>query len=70
MVAVPRECVKAFIDRLNDEQVGALWIILQSMAWPTEEITSKEAKEIAEARSEIIAGKGIKAEEVWNELDL
>lgn len=65
---VPRECVKALIDRLSDEQVQALWIILQSMAWTTEVLTPKEEAEIAEARNDIKDGKGIKARDVWNEL--
>lgn len=70
MVSVARECVKALIDRLNDEQVQALYIILSSMAWPVEEITPEEAAEIDEARAEIEAGKGIKAEDVWRELGI
>ncbi len=42
----PRDHAKALIEKLNDDQVGALLIILESMAWPTERITSGEAKEI------------------------
>lgn len=69
-VAVPREHVKALIDRLTDEQVQALWIILESMAWPVEEISPEEVAELAEARDEIEAGRGIKAEDVWRELGI
>ena len=70
MGAVPREYVKAVIDRLSEEQVMALWVILQSMIWPTEEWAPEEAAEIAEARADILVGKGIKAEDVWNELGM
>ncbi len=40
------------------------------LAWPAEEISPEEALEIAEARAEIEAGKGIKAEGVWRELGI
>jgi restriction endonuclease len=66
--AVEREHVKALIDRLNDEQVQALWVILNSMAWSTEKISPEEAAEIEESFAEIDAGKGVKAEDVWREL--
>jgi len=69
-VTVAREYVKALIDRLTDEQVEALRIIVESMAWPTEEITPEEAAEIDEAFAEIDAGKGVKAEDVWKELGI
>lgn len=69
-MAAPREQVKAVIDRLTDEQVQALWVILESMAWPTEEITPEEAAEIEEALAEIDADKRLKAEDVWKELGL
>jgi hypothetical protein len=55
---------------LSDEQVQALWVILQSITWPTEELTPEEAAEIVEARNDIKAGKGIKAEIVWDELGI
>ena len=42
-----RENVKALVDRLSDDQVFALWIILQPLAWPAEEISPEEALEIA-----------------------
>jgi len=69
-VAVPRECIKALIDRLTEEQAQALWVILESMAWPTEKITPEEAAEIEEALAEIDAGKGVRAEDVWKELGI
>ncbi|MEW6727550.1 MAG: hypothetical protein AB1327_11445 [Bacillota bacterium] len=60
----------AAIDRLTDEQVQVLWILLESMVWPTEEITPEETAEIEEALAEIDAGKRLKAEDVWKELGL
>ncbi|RDV81250.1 hypothetical protein [Ammonifex thiophilus] len=69
-MAVPRECVKALIDRLSDEQVQALWVILESMAWPVEKVSPEEAAEIKEALAEIEAGKGVKAEDVWKEFGI
>jgi hypothetical protein len=69
-MAVAKEYVKALIDRLTDEQVQALWVILNSMAWPIEEITPEETAEIGKARTEIEAGRGIKAEDVWRELGI
>ncbi|MDD3880167.1 MAG: hypothetical protein PHP26_09290 [Syntrophomonas sp.] len=65
-----RENVKALVDRLSDDQVFALWIILQPLAWPAEEISPEDALEIAEAKAEIEAGKGIKAEDVWRKLGI
>lgn len=69
-VAMAREYVKALIDRLSDEQVQALWIILNSMAWPTEKVTPEEMAEIEEGFAEIDAGEGVKAEDVWRELGI
>lgn len=69
-MAVAREHVKALIDRLSDEQVQALWVILNSMAWPAESVTREEKAEIEEALAEIDSGKGVKAEEVWRDLDV
>jgi len=69
-MAIPRECLKALIDRLTDKQVEALWVILEAMTWPSEEITPEEAAEIEDAFREIDAGKGVKAEDVWKELGL
>ncbi len=65
-----RENLKSLIDRLNDEQVYALWVILQSLVLPVEKISEQEALEIAEARAEIEAGIGIKAEDIWRELGI
>ena len=42
-MAVAREHVKALIDHLSDNQVQALWVILNSMAWQTEKISQEEA---------------------------
>lgn len=67
-LAIGKEHVKALIDRLNNEQLQALWVILNSMAWPTERVTPEEAAEIEESFVEIDAGKGVKAEDVWREL--
>jgi len=66
----PRDYVKTLIDRLSDEQVQALLVILESMAWPTEPITPEEAEEIEAGFAEIEAGKGVKAEDVWKELGI
>lgn len=69
-MAVAREYVKALIDRLSDEQVQALWIILNSMAWPTEKVATEEMAEIEEGFAEIDAGEGVKAEDAWKELGI
>ncbi|MCL5056737.1 MAG: hypothetical protein M1130_01810 [Actinobacteria bacterium] len=69
-MAVARDQLKALVDRLTDEQVQALWVILSSMTWPEEEISPEEASEINQARAEIEAGKGIKAGDVWRELGI
>lgn len=69
-MAVAREYVKALIDRLSDEQVQALWIILNSMAWPTEKVAAEEMAEIEEGFAEIDAGEGVKAEDAWKELGI
>jgi predicted transcriptional regulator len=69
-MSVAREYVKALIDRLTDEQVEALQVIVESMAWPTEKVMPEEAAEIEEAFADIDAGRGVKAEDVWNELGI
>jgi len=66
-MAVARDQIKALVDRLTDEQAQALWVILSSMTWPEEEISSEEAREINQARAEIEAGKGVRAGDVWRE---
>lgn len=67
-MAEMRDCVKALIDRLSDEEVRALWVILTSMIWPTAEITPEDTAEIEEGIAELEAGKRVKAEDVWREL--
>ncbi len=69
-MAISREYVKALVDRLTDEQVQALCVILDSMAWPTEAVTPEEAAEIKEGFAEIEAGKGVKVEDAWRELGI
>lgn len=66
----PRDYAKALIERLNDDQVRALLVILESMAWPTEPVSPAEIKEIEAGFAEIDAGKGVKAEDVWKELGI
>ena len=65
-----KEIVKALIDRLNDEQVEALRVIIESMIWPEVEVTPEEAEAIAQGEAEIKAGLGVRAEDVWKELGL
>jgi hypothetical protein len=69
-MTISRKCVKALIDQLSDEQVHAMWVILQSMTLPTEELTREEVAEIEQARKDIKNGKGIKAEDAWDELGI
>lgn len=69
-MVVAREQVKALIDRMTDEQVQALWIILNSMAWPEEEVSPVEAEEIGKGFKEIKEGKGIKADDLWREIGI
>ena len=45
-------------------------VILQSMTLPTEELTREEVAEIEQARKDIKNGKGIKAEDAWDELGI
>jgi len=65
-----RDYAKVLIDRLSDEQVQALLVILESMAWPIERIVPEEAEEIEAGFADIEAGKGVKAEDVWKELGI
>ncbi|MEW5762971.1 MAG: hypothetical protein AB1776_07205 [Bacillota bacterium] len=44
--------------------MDALRIVVESMVWPTEQVTPEEAAEIEEELAEIDAGKGVKAEDV------
>lgn len=70
VMVVAREHIKALVDRLTDEQAQALWVLLNSMTWPEEELTTEEIAEVEEARAEIRAGKGIKAGDIWRELGI
>ncbi|MBE0467460.1 MAG: hypothetical protein IBX71_09605 [Candidatus Desulforudis sp.] len=69
-VAVPREDVKALIDRLSDEQVEALWIILNSMAWPEAEVSAEDEADIEEGLADLRAGLKARAEDVWKDLGI
>ncbi|MCR4419052.1 MAG: hypothetical protein QHH27_10485 [Clostridia bacterium] len=69
-MAVAREYVKALIDRLTDDQVEALKIILEAMALPAESLEPGEAEEIDRGFAEIDAGKGVRAEDAWKELGI
>lgn len=70
VMAVQRKHVKALIDRLTDEQVQALWVIVNSMAWPEVEITPEDAAEIEEGLADLRAGRKVRAEDVWKELGI
>lgn len=69
-VAVAREHVKALIDRLTDEQVQALWVILESMAWPEVSISPADETAIDEGLADLAAGRKVSAEDAWAELGL
>ncbi len=69
-MAVEREHVKALIDRLSNEQVQALWVILNSMAWPEVNISPEDEKEIIEGLNDLKEGKKVSAEDVWKELGI
>lgn len=69
-MAIERDYVKALIDRLSDEQVQALYVMLVSMVWPTEKVSPAEATDIEEGFAEIRAGKGVRAEDAWKRLGL
>ncbi|KJS10703.1 MAG: hypothetical protein VR67_17660 [Peptococcaceae bacterium BRH_c8a] len=80
-VAVQKEHLKALIDRLNQEQLQALWVILNSMTWPKDELALKAFEEsleeeelspeeeacLLESEKQIRKGMGIKASDVWDE---
>lgn len=68
--AVQKEHVKALIDRLSQEQLQALWVILNSMAWPEVEISPEEEKDIKEGLDELESGLKVSAEDVWKELGI
>jgi len=69
-VAVEREHVKALIDRLSDEQVKALWVILNSIAWPEVEISPEDEADIKEGLADLESGRKVRAEDVWKELGI
>lgn len=69
-VAVEREHVKALIDRLSDEQIQALWVILNSMAWPEVGISQEDEADIKEGLADLKAGRKVRAEDVWKELGI
>ncbi len=70
VMAVQREHVKALIDRLTDEQVQALWVVLNSMAWPEVEIAPEDEADLEEGLADLRAGRKVKAEDVWKELGI
>lgn len=69
-MVVAREYLKALIDRLSEEQAQALLVILNSMAWREENLTPDEAREADEGVKELNAGLGVRAENVWEMLDI
>ena len=69
-VAVERDHVKALIDRLSDEQVQALWVILNSMAWQEVEISPEDEADIKEGLADLEAGRKMRAEDVWKEIGI
>jgi predicted transcriptional regulator len=66
-MVVAREYVKALIDRLSDEQVQAIKVILESMALPEIEISPAEESEIKEGLTDLEAGRKVSAADVWKE---
>lgn len=69
-MAVAREYVKALIDRLSDEQVQAIRVVLESMALPEIEISPAEESEIKEGLADLEAGRKVSAGDVWKELGI
>ncbi|MGB9847379.1 MAG: hypothetical protein ACPLRH_07725 [Desulfotomaculales bacterium] len=69
-MVVAREYVKALIDRLSDEQVQAIKVILESMALPEIEISPAEESEIKEGLADLEAGRKVSAADVWKELGI
>ncbi|MEW5953357.1 MAG: hypothetical protein AB1815_06350 [Bacillota bacterium] len=80
-MSVQAKQVKALIDQLSEEQLQALWVILNSMTWPKDELILKifeeslEEEELSpeeeacllESEEQIRKGMGIKASDVWKE---
>ncbi len=69
-MAITREQVKALIDRLTEEQVHALWVILSAMAWPEAEISPEDEADIKEGIADLEAGRKVRADEVWEKLEV
>ena len=69
-MSVMREKLKILIEYLNEEQISALYTILNSIVWVEDDLTPDEMKEVLKARNDIKNGKGIKAEDVWRELGI
>lgn len=69
-MAVAREYIKALIDRLTDEQVEALKVIVESMALPEVEISPEDEADIKEGLADLEAGRKVRAEDVWKELGI
>lgn len=65
-----REYAKALIDRLSDEQVQALQVILEAMALPEAELSPEEEADIEEGLADLEAGRKVSAEDVWKELGI
>ncbi len=69
-VAITREHVKALIDRLSDEQVKALWVLLNAVAWPEVEISPEDEADIKEGLADLEAGRKVSAEDAWKQLGI
>lgn len=69
-MANQRDLIKALVDKLTDEEVQALWVIVNSMVWETAEATPEEVEMINESREDIKAGRVVDAEDVWRELGI
>ena len=69
-MANQREMLKALVDKLTDEQVTALLIIVDSIAWEKVEATPEEIEMINKSREDIKAGRVVDAEDVWRELGI
>ncbi len=69
-VTIAREYVKALVDRLNEEQVKALWVILNAMAWPEVEISPEDEADIEEGLADLTAGRKVSAEDAWKQLGI
>ena len=65
-----REYVKALIDRLEEDQLEALSVLLEYLAFPVVELDPEEARELDEALAEVRKGNFVRAEDVWKELGI